>query len=159
MGVFEYRDDWKRWWNFLKDFCDCIALLTVTGKLKCGTILIYSFNAFRARWPLGPSWTNCHFTCNSLKFIQPNRNFIFLSFFSFLFFVSRYGEISSFIDRIFEDLAVYENMILLHCCWPFPIWNHYFLKMYQLFFCFLFSPICFDMIEEAYMTKCGHSFW
>uniref|UniRef100_A0A8C0W1C0 RING-type domain-containing protein n=1 Tax=Castor canadensis TaxID=51338 RepID=A0A8C0W1C0_CASCN len=20
-------------------------------------------------------------------------------------------------------------------------------------------PICFDMIEEAYMTKCGHSFW
>ena len=25
--------------------------------------------------------------------------------------------------------------------------------------CYFFSPICFDMIEEAHMTKCGHSFW
>lgn len=22
-----------------------------------------------------------------------------------------------------------------------------------------FSPVCFNMIEEAYITKCGHSFW
>ena len=22
-----------------------------------------------------------------------------------------------------------------------------------------FSPVCFKMIEEPYMTKCGHSFW
>ena len=21
------------------------------------------------------------------------------------------------------------------------------------------SPVCFDMIDAAYMTKCGHSFW
>lgn len=24
---------------------------------------------------------------------------------------------------------------------------------------YFFSPICFEMIEEAHMTKCGHSFW
>jgi len=27
----------------------------------------------------------------------------------------------------------------------------------ELMLCF--SPVCFNMIEEAYMTKCGHSFW
>lgn len=34
------------------------------------------------------------------------------------------------------------------------------IKLFSGFFFFLlFSPICFEMIEEAHMTKCGHSFW
>ena len=23
----------------------------------------------------------------------------------------------------------------------------------------LYSPVCFDIIDEAHMTKCGHTFW
>jgi len=50
-----------------------------------------------------------------------------------------------------------------------------FMTIYSLFFCRVlvfcdllrvslvwcecFSPVCFNMIEEAYITKCGHSFW
>ena len=30
---------------------------------------------------------------------------------------------------------------------------------YNCFCIHFFSPICFDTIEEAHMTKCGHSFW
>lgn len=29
----------------------------------------------------------------------------------------------------------------------------------RLLLSYFSSPICFEMIEEAHMTKCGHSFW
>lgn len=24
---------------------------------------------------------------------------------------------------------------------------------------FLFSPVCFEILDEAHVTKCGHTFW
>ncbi|NXG92898.1 COP1 ligase, partial [Stercorarius parasiticus] len=39
-----------------------------------------------------------------------------------------------------------------------PIFYLSYIVVTLFFFGLVFSPICFDMIEEAYMTKCGHSF-
>lgn len=34
--------------------------------------------------------------------------------------------------------------------------SYYLLFLSAIFCC---SPVCFDVIDEAHMTKCGHSFW
>lgn len=44
------------------------------------------------------------------------------------------------------------KMCFFFNCLP---WKFKILIIYLLFF----SPICFNLMEEVHMTKCGHSYW